>query len=166
MSRSTAGGRALEAGDHDDVAFASEVLRHFLGDALPHRDVALPDEQRLVGRHVAIHDDERNAGGHHGPGRRHEGGRFDRAQQHGIDAAREQVTNVVALLGDIDVAVEHDDLDVRMTAGLGLQGRQHRNPPRMVEPRLRETNRQVARLAGDADWAVGKRQVRLNGRAL
>ncbi len=44
-----------------------------------------------------------------------------RAQQNGIDAAYKQIAHVVALLGHVDIAVENDQLDVRVTAGFGLK---------------------------------------------
>jgi hypothetical protein len=37
--------RPLEACDDDDVTLTPKVLRHLLGDALAHRDVALSNEE-------------------------------------------------------------------------------------------------------------------------
>ena len=61
--------------------------------------------------------------------------------------------HVVALLGDVDVAIEHDQLDVRMPAGFGLERLQHGDAPGVVEAGLREADRDVIGLAVDGDRA-------------
>ena len=55
--------------------------------------------------------------------RRHECGGFDGAQQNRVDATGQEVAHVVALLGDVDIAVEDDEFDVGMAAGLRLERR-------------------------------------------
>ena len=160
LSRSTAGDEPLRPVITTMLPLPPRSFAIFSATPSAHRHVALPDEQRLVGRHVAIHDDQREASRHHCACGRNERGRFNGAHENRVDAAREKIAHVIVLLGDVDIAVDDDEFDVRMAAGLRLKGGQHRDAPGMIEARLRKPDRDVSGLSGDGDRPVGQGQDR------
>jgi hypothetical protein len=123
LSRSTAADEPLRP--VMTTMLPSQIPRHFFGDAFRHRHIALPDEQSLVGRDVAIHDDKREAGRHNCADSGNERPRFNGTHENRVDATREKIVHIIVLLGDVDIAVDDDDLDVRAKAGLRLKRGQH-----------------------------------------
>ena len=92
--------------------------------------------------------------------------RFHGTHENRVDAAREKIAHVIVLLGDVDIAVDDDEFDVRMAAGLRLKSGQHRDAPGMIEACLRKSDRDVSGLSGDGDRSIGQRQDRRERQAL